>query len=132
MYKLRNRGGFPVSVNYQSLLSNFIPLAPLIIFFSIKYRRNKLLLESFIELPVQDFMIYQLVDKRTEIIAIATSNSQGCRNPGGMGEIYPPNSLRMVHICIPPNNLNGCTAERKLGGKKCSIFDEDLFFLVFI
>ena len=44
---------------------------------------------------------------------------QGCRNPGG---IYPPNS------CIPPNNWNGCTAERKFGEKNCSIFEEDLFF----
>ena len=54
----------------------------------------------------------------------------------------------MVHFCIPPNNLKGCTAERKFGGKsvlfllktfffwsspkigkkKCSIFEGDLFF----
>ena len=75
--------------------------------------------------------------------------------PGG---INPPNNLavsspivwglRMVHFCIPPNNLKGCTAERKFGGKvfyscwrpfffwcspkieekKCSIFEGDLFF----
>ena len=32
--------------------------------------------------------------------------------PGWDGWIYPNNSLRMVHICIPPNNLNGCTSER--------------------
>ena len=35
---------------YQSLLSNVLPLAPLIMYFSIKYRQNRLLLESCIEL----------------------------------------------------------------------------------
>ena len=40
-------GGYSVLVNYQSLLSNFRLLAPLIISFFIKYRRNRLLLESF-------------------------------------------------------------------------------------
>ena len=44
--------------------------------------------------------------------------------------LYPNNSLRMVHICIPSNSLNGCTSERKFGKKKCSILVEDLFFLV--
>ena len=29
---------------------------------------------------------------------------QGCQNPGGW-EIYPPNNLSMVYICIPPNNM---------------------------
>ena len=56
---------------------------------------------------------------------------QWCRNKGGGdGEIYPPNSLRMVHICITPNNLNGCTSERKCGEKsKWSILAEDFFFV---
>ena len=61
-------------VNYQSLLSNCFPLAPQIISFSIKYRRNRLLLQSFIELPVLYFTIYQLVNKRSEILAIAISH----------------------------------------------------------
>ena len=38
----------------------------------MKYRRNRLLLEGFIELPLKDFMIYQFVN-RTEIVAIVTS-----------------------------------------------------------
>ena len=49
--------GYSVLVNYQSLLSNFFSLASVITFLSKKYRQNKLLLESFIELPVHDFMI---------------------------------------------------------------------------
>ena len=80
---------------------------------------------------------------------------RGAETRGGWGIyppiiwLYPPHSLRMVHTCTPPpNNLNGCTSERKFGGKsvlflmknffggsspefgekKCSIFDEDLFF----
>ena len=84
---------------------------------------------------------------------ISSSSSQtGVPKPGGGGYIppiicLPPNSLRMVHICIPPNILNGFTSERKFGEKsalflmktffwsspefgkkKCSIFDDDLFF----
>ena len=72
----RSQGGrdYSVLVNYQSPLSSFLRLAPLIISFSIKYRRNRLLLESFIELPVKDVRIYQLVNKRLEILAIATSH----------------------------------------------------------
>ena len=41
-------GGYLVLVNYQSLLSNIFQLAPQLFFF-IKYRRNRLLRESFIE-----------------------------------------------------------------------------------
>ena len=53
IYKLMNKGGgYLVLVNNQSLLSNFLPLAPRFISFSIEYRQNRLLLESFIELPV--------------------------------------------------------------------------------
>ena len=48
-------------------------ISPLIISFCIKYRRSRLLLESFIELLIYDFMIYQLVNKRTEILPIAIS-----------------------------------------------------------
>ena len=58
-------GVYSVLINYQSLLSNFLPLAPQIISFFMKYGRNRLHLESFIELPVEDFMIFQLVNKRT-------------------------------------------------------------------
>ena len=54
-------------VNYQSLLSNFLPIALLTKSFSITYRRNRLLLDSFIQLPVKDFMIYQLVNNRPKI-----------------------------------------------------------------
>ena len=68
-------GGYLALVNYQSLLSNLLPLAPLILSSSINYSRIRLLHESFIELPIQDFMIYQLVNKRTEIRAIATFHS---------------------------------------------------------
>ena len=77
IYKFRNVGGglFGITVvNYRSLLSNFFPLAPQIISFFKKYRRNRLLLQSFIELPVLYFTIYQLVNKRTEILAIAISH----------------------------------------------------------
>ena len=34
--------GFLVSVNHQSLVSKFFPLAPSQLFFSVKYRRNRL------------------------------------------------------------------------------------------
>ena len=44
--------------------------------------------------------------------------------------MYTPNILRMVHICIPPNNLNGCTSERKFGEKNV-LFLLKTFFLVF-
>ena len=45
-------GGYLVLVNYQSLVSKFFPLAPPPphLFFSIKYRRNRLLCASFLEL----------------------------------------------------------------------------------
>ena len=43
-------GGYSVSVNYQSLVLKFFPLAPPQLFFSIKYRRNRLLCVSFLEL----------------------------------------------------------------------------------
>ena len=48
-YKLRNRGGYSVLVNYQ-FLSSFFSLAPPKLFFSIKCIRNRLLRVSFIEL----------------------------------------------------------------------------------
>ena len=43
--------------------------------------------------------------------------------------LYPPNTLRMVHTGIPPNNLNGCTSEGVNLGEKCSVLVEDLFFI---
>ena len=62
-------GGHLVLVNYQSLLSNFLLFSPQIISFSIKYIRNRLLLESsgigFYDLPA--------CNKITKILAIATS-----------------------------------------------------------
>ena len=53
--------------------------------FSIKYRQNGLLLESFIELPEEDFMIYQLVNTEKEnlnssSVAIVTSHIANIRN----------------------------------------------------
>ena len=51
-YKLRNKGGggdYSVLVNYPSLLSNIFPLAPQL-FFYIKYKQNRLLRVSFIEI----------------------------------------------------------------------------------
>ena len=34
----------------------------------------------------------------------------------------------MVHFCIPFNNLNGCTAERKFGEKSVLFFPKTFFF----
>ena len=71
-YKLRNRGGYSVLVNYQSFLSNLFSLAPPPqLFFSINSIRNRLLRVSFIELF--DFIIYQHLYKRTNILPLATS-----------------------------------------------------------
>ena len=72
-YKLRDRegGGYSVLVNYQSFLSNFFSLALPHLFFSINCIRNRLLRVSFIELF--DFIIYQHLNKRTNILPLATS-----------------------------------------------------------
>ena len=75
------RVGCSVLVNHQSLFSNFLPLDPIIMSFSIKYRQNRFLLQSSIEVRVLDFMIYQLVNRRTEILAIAISHIAHLRNP---------------------------------------------------
>ena len=40
-------GGYLVLLNYHSLASKFFSLAPSQLFFSIKYRRNRLLRVSF-------------------------------------------------------------------------------------
>ena len=72
-YKLRNGGvewGYLVVINYQSLVSNFFPLAPPPFIFLYKDRRNRLLCVSFLEL--YDFMIYQHVNKRAQILPLAT------------------------------------------------------------
>ena len=45
---IRGKGGYSVLVNYPSLLSNALPLAPQLFVF-IKYKRNRLLRMSFIE-----------------------------------------------------------------------------------
>ena len=42
--------GYSVLVNYQLLVLILFPLAPLELFFSVKYKGNKLLRVSFIEL----------------------------------------------------------------------------------
>ena len=73
-YKLRNRGegGYSVLANYQSFLSNLFSLAtPPKLFFSINCIRIRLLRVSFIELF--DFIIYQHLNKRTNILPLATS-----------------------------------------------------------
>ena len=50
-YKLKNRRGYFVLVNYQSfLLILFLSAPPHQLFFSINCRRNRLLRVSFIEL----------------------------------------------------------------------------------
>ena len=64
-------GGYSVLVNYQSFLSNLFSLAPSQLFFSINCIRNRLLRVSFIELF--DFIIYQHLNKRTNILPLATS-----------------------------------------------------------
>ena len=64
-------GGYSVLVNYQSFLSNLFSLAPPQLFFSINRIRNRLLRLSFIE--VFDFIIYQHLNKRTNILPLATS-----------------------------------------------------------
>ena len=43
-------GGYLVLLNYHSLASKFFSLVPSQLFFSIKYRRNRLLRVSFLEL----------------------------------------------------------------------------------
>ena len=62
---------------------------------------------------------------------ISGAETRGDKSPPVIWLYPPPNSLKMVHICIPSNNLNGCTAERKFGEKKCSILAEDLLFFFF-
>ena len=53
-------------------------------------------------------------------------DTQGCRNPGGMGGYIPPNNLTKVYICIPPNNLTlVCMWITWIRGKKLL---KDLFF----
>ena len=64
-------GGYSVLVNYQSFLSNLFSLAPPKLFFSINCIRNRLLRVSFIELFY--FIIYQHLNKRTNILPLATS-----------------------------------------------------------
>ena len=58
-----------------------------------------------------------------DIKVAAVSNDIEVRGAERRGDISTPSDLAVS----PPNNLNGCTSERKLR-KKCSIFDEDFFF----
>ena len=63
--------GYVVLVSYQSLVSIFFPLAPPPhLFFFVKYRQNRLLCVSFLEL--YNFIIYQHVNKRAKILPLAT------------------------------------------------------------
>ena len=66
-------GGYSVLRNYQSFLSNLFSLAPPPphLFFSLNCIRNRLLRVSFIELF--DFIIYQHLNKKTNILLSATS-----------------------------------------------------------
>ena len=97
-------------INHQSLLSNFLPIALLIKSFTIKYRRNRLLLESFIELSIKDFMIYQLVNNRPKIKLFLQKNFferwglfPRPRASGGWGfALRPPGSGRWGTCPKPP------------------------------
>ena len=65
-------GGYSVLFNSQSFFSNLFSLAPPPqLFFSIICIRNRLLRVSFIELF--DFIIYQHLNKRRNILPLATS-----------------------------------------------------------
>ena len=74
---------------------------------------------------------------RATQLLLKNCRSQGCRNPGGMGgnippnNMYPPKSLRMVHICIPSNILNGFASERKYGEKSALFVMRTFFFCFF-
>ena len=68
--KSATSGSYLVSVNYQLLVS-IRPPAPHL-FFSVKYRQNRLLCVSFLEL--YDFIIYQHVNKKAKILPLATSH----------------------------------------------------------
>ena len=78
--------GYSVLVNYQSLVSILFPLAPLQLFFSIKYKWSKLLRMSFIKLLDFMLMIYQHPNKKTKILSLTTSH---------IGHLY--NQLN--HVC---------------------------------
>ena len=98
-------------VNYQSLLSNFLPIALLTKSFSITYRRNRILLDSFIELRVKDFMIYQLVNNRPKIklflqkkILSAGGSSMRPRASGGWG--LCPQTSRLWQMGDSPQTPN--------------------------
>ena len=75
-YKLRNWGvgSYSVLVNNQSLFSNLFSLAPPPrLFFSMNCIRNRFLRVSFIKLF--DFIIYQHLNKRTNILPLVTSQT---------------------------------------------------------
>ena len=60
-------------VIFQSLLLNIFQLVLFPqLFFSLNYRRNRLLRVSFVEL--NDFIIYQYLNKGTKILSLATSH----------------------------------------------------------
>ena len=69
-------GGYPVLVNYQSFFSNLLSLAPppppaIIFLYKLQTKYCRLLHVSFIEL--YEFMIYQHLNKRSNILPLATS-----------------------------------------------------------
>ena len=63
-------GRYSVSVNYQSLLSNLVPLARPQLSFSLRYRQNRLFPERFLNYGISWFTSLQI--KRTEILQLAT------------------------------------------------------------
>ena len=70
-YKLRNgRGAIQYYIITIHLPQKFFSLVPSQLFFSIKYKRNRLPCVSFLEL--YDFMIYQHVNKKAKILPLAT------------------------------------------------------------
>ena len=95
-------------------------------FLTIFYSLNFILMNSNSFIRVQKNYSFEYGKQHSFL----SSSSQPCvvcrgaKTRRGMGGYIPPNNLAVS----PPIDLNGYASERKLG-KKCSIFDEDLFFV---
>ena len=67
-----------------------------------------------------------------------TTIARGVETRGGWGVyippiiwLYPPQKFENGPHLHPPNNLNGCTSERKLGEKSVLFLMKTFFFLFF-